>query len=115
MPMLPIGLGAAGAAAGGAGGLGSILGAIVPLIGAIAGGGGGGQQSAPAPPPVAPAPAPPEVSTAADVAEEPIVDTEAARVRAQQRRTAAEDEETLTGLSDASKTAVNLTNSLLGE
>ena len=113
MPVVPIGLGAAGAA-GGLGGIGSILGAVVPLIGAIAGG-GGGQQAAPAAPAAAPAPAPPEVSTAADVSEEPIVDTEAARVRAQQRRSAAEEDETLTGLSESSKTAVNLTNSLLGE
>lgn len=113
MPMLPIGLGVAGAAAGG-GGFASILGAIVPLIGALAGGGGGG-QSAPAAPAPAPAPEAPDTSTAADVGEEPIVDTEAARVRAQQRRAASLEDDTLTGLSESSKTAVNLTNSLLGE
>jgi len=109
----PLGLGAAGAAAGG-GGLGSLLGAIVPLIGALAGG-GGSQQAAPAAPAPAPPPVPPTVSTAADIGEEPIVDTEAARVRAQQRRAEAEQESTLFNLSEESKTAVSLTETLLGE
>ena len=97
--------------------IGSIASAAAPLIGAISGGGGGASQAAPPPPPqVSSAPEAPKESTAAEVtANEPVVDQEAARIRAQKRRDASRDEQDLFSLSDESKDATTLTKSLLGE
>ena len=98
---------------------------ILPVVQAVAPLASGllsaGAPSAPAasaapaaPAAVAPPPAP-EVSSAPEVKrEEPVVDTEAARIRAQKRRKAAEDRR-LFALSEEDSDAVVLTKSLLGE
>ena len=90
--------------------------AIAPIFGTLLGGGSSPPAPAPPPPPppVQPAPPPPEVSTAPDVGEEPVIDSEAARLRASKRRKAAEDEK-LFALSEDSNDAVSLSKSLLGE
>ncbi len=69
----------------------------------------------PAPPPVVEAPVAPTVSTAADVSPEPVVDIESTRRRAATRLAKSKETKLLFGLSEASKTSVNLTNKLLGE
>ena len=66
-------------AAGGLGLIGSVLGAVVPLIGMMAGGGG---QQAPAPTPLPPPPPPPEP----EVDPENAADLEAAKRRSLQRQ-----------------------------
>ena len=92
--------------------IGQLVGAVAPLL---AGGSSAPAPAAPPPPPaVAPAPVAPQVAEASDtVGQEPVVDTEAARVRASKRRKAAEDER-LFSLSDSSDSVV-LTKSLLGD
>ena len=84
-----------------------IISAIAPIFGSL---------FAPDPPSPAPAPAPeaPTVSTANDISEEPVVDTEAARVRAQKRRKAASDQKLFSLSSDDSDSTI-LSKSLLGE
>lgn len=69
---------------------------------------------APAAPSAVAAPAAPETSSAADVASSPVVDTEAARVRAQKRRSSAEQRK-LFSLSEEDSESTVLTKSLLGE
>lgn len=89
--------------------------AIAPILGSFMGGGGGAPAPAPLPPPpqAAPAPPPPTESTAKEIqGEEPVVDTEAARVRAAKRR--AEADKNLTSLSTTEESTI-LTKSLLGE
>lgn len=90
---------------------------ILSAVGSVAGAFLQPEPPAPAPPPPAPAPAPapppPEESRAQDVAtEEAVVDTEAARVRAQKRRKAAEDKK-LFALEEEDR-STSLTKSLLG-
>lgn len=115
--------------------MGGIVSAVAPVASALGGGGGVFGQilgtvlssalapsapsaptptAAPAAPSAAPAPEAPTESSAADVAaEEPVIDTEAARVRAAKRRKAAEDEK-LFSLSSQDDSVV-LTKSLLGD
>ena len=97
------------------GGIAPILKLVTPLLSGMMGGGGSAPAPAPLPPPPAPAPAPepPKESTADDIkGEEPVVDTEAARVRASKRRAAAETN--LTNLSEEDESTI-LTKSLLSE
>lgn len=92
-----------------------VIQAIAPIAGTLLGGGSAPAPAAPPPPP-APAPAPPAptVSSAPEAGlETPVVDTEAARVRAAKRRKAAADAQ-LFSLSDTSESSV-LTKSLLGD
>lgn len=99
-------------------GITSIFTAIAPVLGSLLGGGPSAptpQAPPPAPAPAAPPPAP-TVSTAPEVSgEEPVIDTEAAKVRAQKRRRAAEDEKLFTlSNSEEDSTSTALTKSLLG-
>ena len=91
-----------------------IISAIAPIFGSLF----APDPPSPAPAPAAPAPAPapeaPTVSTANDISEEPVVDTEAARVRAQKRRKAASDQKLFSLSSDDSDSTI-LSKSLLGE
>lgn len=97
--------------------------AIAPIIASVAGsvlssaitGGMGGDDgpSLPAVPEAAPVPEAPVVSKAKDV-EEPVVDTDAARVRAAKRRKGAEDRR-LFALGEEDDETVVLTKSLLGD
>lgn len=90
-----------------------VIQAISPVIGSLSGGGAPSASPAPAAPSAAPAPEAPKESTASDVtAKEPVVDQEAARVRAAKRR--AESEDTLYSLNTDS-TATTIAKSLLGE
>jgi hypothetical protein len=89
--------------------------ALAPVVGTLLS--GGGSAPAPAPTPAAPAPAPAPVApepTVKEAAESPVIDTEAARVRAVKRRKAAESDR-LFALSSEDDSAVILTKSLLGE
>ena len=113
-PLLGGAAGAAGAG-GGLGVLGSIISAVVPAL---------MQSSAPTPPAPAPLPPPPqpaEAPKAPEVADtitqpEQVVDTEAARVRAQKRRAEAESRQQLLSLGEQQEDeSVTLTKSLLGE
>ncbi len=96
---------------------GPIISAIAPILGTLLGGSAPqAPQASPAPAaPAAVAPPPaPEVSTAKDVkANAPVIDAEAARVRAQKRRRASEDRR-LFSLSTDESDSVTLTKSLLG-
>jgi len=100
--------------------------AVVPIIASVAGSVlssalAPSKPSAPAAiqqaiPQAAPEPEAPEpvVSKAEDLGEEPVVDTEAARVRAAKRRKSAEDRR-LFALGEDNDETVILTKSLLGE
>lgn len=100
------------------GGVAEVFSFVAPILGSIFGG-EPEQQAAPAPPvytaATAAAPAAPETSTAAEVAtSEPVIDTEAARIRADKRRRATtEAANALISLSSTSPTTK--TTSLLGE
>jgi len=74
------------------------------------------QMQAPPPvPAVAPAPPPPTESTAKDAGgEEAIIDSEAARIRAQKRRAGSESDN-LFALSAPAEGSATLTKSILGE
>lgn len=71
-------------------------------------------QAPPAPPAPAPAPTPPAQVTQVGQ-EEPVVDTEAARVRATKRRKAAEDRRLFALSESQDDDTVILTKSILGE
>ena len=104
-----------GNALGGLTGILPILKAVTPLASSLLSSGGGSSPTpAPATPVPAPAPVAPTVSTAPESREEPVVDTEAARIRAQKRRVAAESSR-LFQLTDEDDTSVVLTKSLLGD
>lgn len=95
-----------------------VIQAIAPIMGTLLGGGSEPPSPAPAPPPPAPAPAPeaPKVSEAPDVSqEEPVVDTEAAKVRANKRREAAEQRRLFSLSDEQNDGSVVLTKSLLGD
>lgn len=99
------------------GGIGGILGSVVSnvLSNALA-------PSPPSPPTPAPLPAAPEAApapeaptTVSEAGQEPVVDVEAAAVRARKRRSETGDRRRLLGLSGENDDSVILTKSLLGE
>lgn len=97
------------------GGASGILGSVVSTVLSSALAPGAPSPAAPpAPPPVQAAPEPAPAVEKVDDAKEPVVDTEAARIRASKRRKAAEDKQ-LFALSEDSNDSVILTKSLLGE
>lgn len=92
------------------------------ILGLLGGGllgsllGGQGQDIAsPTPPLLLPTPEQPVVSTAADIKQDAIVDAEAARRRSSKRVAEQKEKDILSGISQESKTAVSLTQTLLGE
>lgn len=92
--------------------------AIAPVLGSLLGGGSSAPSPAPAPaaPAAAPAPEAPEVSTAADVdQEQPVIDSEAAKIRANKRRESAEQRKLFTLSDEEDDGSVVLTKSLLGD
>lgn len=93
----------------------TVIKAIAPIASSLLGARSGPDVSPPPPAPVVQqAPEAPDVATADDIGEEPVVDTEAARIRAQKRRKTAE-ERRLFSLTETDDTSVILTKSLLGE
>lgn len=97
-------------------GIAQILPVVTSLLGAFGGGGPSAPSPAPAPPPPAPAPLPPppEVSSAPEASSEPVIDSEAARIRAQKRRQANQDQ-SLTSLNTEESSSASLTKSILGD
>lgn len=96
----------------------SFLKIAAPLVGSILSSAMAPSAPSPAPAPSAPAaasaPKPPTASDAPDIAgPEAVVDTEAARIRAQKRRTNSEQRK-LFSLSSTDDDSVSLTKSLLG-
>lgn len=95
-----------------------VIEAIAPIASTLLG--GLMSPSAPTPAPLPPAPTPaeappvPEVTKAEELGEEPVVDTEAARVRAAKRRKEASQRQ-LFNLSNSEDESVVLTKNLLGE
>lgn len=97
------------------GGVASIFSAIAPVFSSLLAPDPPSYSPAPPAPAAAPPPPPPEESSALDVSgEAPVIDSEAAKVRANKRRKAAEDRR-LFSLSDEEDSSVILTKSLLGE
>lgn len=98
--------------------LAPIIEAVAPIASTLLGGLMSPEPPAPAPLPPAPTPAEappvPEVTKAEDLGEEPVVDTEAARVRAAKRRKEASQRQ-LFNLSGTEDESVVLTKSLLGD
>lgn len=72
-------------------------------------------EDIPTPPILLQGPEQPTVSGAADIKQDEIVDIEAARRRAANRASEQREKDITSGISQESKTAVNLTQTLLGE